>query len=95
MRSSTFLLRVSVSTLLAAQVPITTFAAGANPSFTLPLHYQTATSSPCSGYLPVDCLNERPTTVATPGQPAAIFIFAHNISAVSLNVAKTQAVVRA
>ena len=51
------LLLTSAIMLLFAASPI---YAGANPSFTLPLHAKASQFEPCNGYLPVDCLDNRP-----------------------------------
>ncbi len=51
--------------------------AGENPYFTLPLHAKVSTAEPCDGYLPVDCLSNRPTVDVDPG-PVVVFLFVMN-----------------
>jgi hypothetical protein len=52
--------------------------AGDNPHFTIPLHAKASSFEPCNGYLPVNCLDVRPTVEVASGQPVAIFVFVMN-----------------
>jgi hypothetical protein len=71
-RSAFYLLLWSISSCPAAVF------GGENAEFTLPLHAATSTYLPCSGYLPVDCLGNRPTTSIPGNGPVAIFLFVAN-----------------
>jgi hypothetical protein len=62
--------------LLALCIGTTAFA-GLNPDITLPLHGKASSFEPCNGYLPVDCLGNRPTINVGPA-PVAVFLLAHN-----------------
>ncbi len=66
--------------LLLAAGPI---YAGANPSFTLPLHAKASQFEPCNGYLPVDCLDNRPTVNVAEG-PVAVYLMIMNYCCVSV-----------
>jgi hypothetical protein len=57
--------------------------AGANPSFTLPLHAKVSQFEPCDGYLPVDCLDNRPTVDVAEG-PVAVYLLVMNHCCLSL-----------
>lgn len=54
-------------------------AAGANPDFRIVLHAKSSSFEPCSGYLPVDCLNTMPT-VNVPAAPLAVFVLLYNVN---------------
>ena len=53
-------------------------AAGDNPSFTLPIHVAYGFFSDCSGYLPVDCLTNRPTVNIVGNVNASVFLSVAN-----------------
>jgi hypothetical protein len=53
-------------------------AAGENPLFTLPMHAAYGAYSDCSGYLPVDCLSNRPTVNIAGNVDASIFLCVAN-----------------
>ena len=53
-------------------------AAGANPSFTLPMHVAYGTFSDCSGYLPVDCLANRPVVNISGNVDVSVFLAVAN-----------------
>ena len=54
--------------------------AGENPHFTIPMHVKAAPFEPCDGYLPVNCLDMRPTVEVATGQQVTIFVFVMNYS---------------
>jgi hypothetical protein len=65
---------------LAASISsaVSTAFAGANPNFTLPLHAKVSYFEPCDGYLPVDCLDVRPTIQVETGQTVTVFLLVAN-----------------
>ena len=72
---------VSGPPLLAVPILLSFVAApthaGANPSFTLPLHAKASQFEPCDGYLPVDCLESRPTVNVAEG-PVCVYLMIMN-----------------
>src|SRR5262245_4759301 len=52
--------------------------AGDNPDFTIPLHAMVSQFEQCAGYLPVNCLEVRPTVEVATGQQVVIFVFVMN-----------------
>lgn len=52
--------------------------AGDNPAFTLPMHVAYGFFSDCSGYLPVDCLENRPTVNILGNVNASVFLSVTN-----------------
>jgi hypothetical protein len=52
--------------------------AGPNANFTLPLHVVASISEPCNGYLPVDCMGNRPNTSAIANHVASVFLLVAN-----------------
>ena len=52
--------------------------AGDNPAFTLPMHVAYGFFSDCSGYLPVDCLENRPTVNIFGNVNASVFLSVAN-----------------
>jgi hypothetical protein len=67
--------------LMALCITTTAFG-GANPQVTLPLHAKASTFEQCNGYLPVDCIGNRPT-VDVAAAPIAVFLFIHNYNNVA------------
>jgi hypothetical protein len=67
----------SVVMALTALCVSTTAFAGLNPLITLPLHGKASGFEACTGYLPVDCLDNRPT-VDVQAVPTAVFLLANN-----------------
>jgi hypothetical protein len=64
--------------ILSLFAPTSLALGGANPNVTLPLHVKVSTFEPCSGYLPVDCLNSHLTTQAPPNSTVTVFLLAWN-----------------
>src|SRR5262245_40161371 len=58
-------------------------AAGDNPSFTLPMHASYAIYSDCSGYLPVDCLANRPSMNISPNVTGSVFLGVANYQSIN------------
>jgi hypothetical protein len=74
----------SVAMALMALCLTTTAFAGQNPNVTLPLHAKPSTFEPCNGYLPVDCLGNRPTVnIPAPAVPIAVFLLVNNYNAIA------------
>ncbi len=71
-----------VAMALLALCLTTTAFAGQNPNVTLPMHGKTSTFEACDGYLPVDCLSNRPT-VNLPAGPITVFLFVMNYDCVA------------
>lgn len=53
---------------------------GHNPFFTFPLHAKVSQQEPCGGYLPVDCLSNRPLVNVPEGSEVVIYLFLMNFS---------------
>jgi hypothetical protein len=53
--------------------------AGANPDFRIVLHGKQSSFEPCTGYLPVDCLNNLPN-VNVPAAPLAVFVLLYRVN---------------
>jgi hypothetical protein len=69
---------LALSLLIWIQLsPFSYAQAGDNPHFTIPLHAKVSNFEPCDGYLPVNCVDVRPTVDIEPG-PVAIFVFVMN-----------------
>ncbi len=75
-------MRYALVMALMALCLATTAFAGANPNFTLPMHGKVGLDFLCTGYQPVDCLNNQPTVDLPPGQ-ATIFLLIMNYDRVA------------
>lgn len=51
---------------------------GTNPNFTLPLHAAAGIGNPCNGYLPVDCLGNRPVVSVAASSPITVYLLLMN-----------------
>jgi hypothetical protein len=78
---SVMLAAVSLASVLSLGSPAEV-TAGANPDFRIVLHGKSSSFEPCSGYLPVDCLNTMPT-VNVPAAPLAVFALLYNVNQAS------------
>lgn len=56
---------------------------GNNPNFTLPLHAVPGIGNPCSGYLPVDCIGNRPVVSVTANSPITVYLLLMNFNDVT------------
>ena len=66
------------ASVLALGMQVAMSRAGLNPQATIPLHCAGPLEFSCTGYLPVDCDQVRPTVAATPGSSMTVFVFVRN-----------------
>jgi hypothetical protein len=69
---------LALSSLFCALAATPPAQAGDNPHFTIPLHAKASQFEQCTGYLPVNCLDVRPTVEIPSGQQVTVFVLVRN-----------------